>query len=129
MVLQNAYQSYKQNSITTASLEELVVLMYRGLEKFIKQGILFVEEKDVEKANNAIIKAQDIVRELMSSLDMNIEISKQLYYLYDFILSTLIQANIKKDKSKLQDALDIVTGLKEAWEQALVNIRQLKYGK
>ena len=129
MVLQNAYQSYKQNSITTASLEELVVLMYRGLEKFIKQGILFVEEKDVEKANNAIIKAQDIVRELMSSLDMNIEISKQLYNLYDFILSTLIQANIKKDKSKLQDALDIVTGLKEAWEQALVNIRQLKYGK
>lgn len=129
MVLQNAYQSYRQNSITTASPEELVVLMYRGLEKFIKQGIVFIDEKEIEKANNAIIKAQDIVKELMCALDMDIEISKQLYSLYDFILNNLVQANIKKDKNKLQEALSIVSGLNEAWEQALVTVRQMKYGK
>ncbi|MDD2574740.1 MAG: flagellar export chaperone FliS [Firmicutes bacterium] len=129
MAISNPYRSYKENSVTTACPEELVVLMYRGLEKYIKQGQIFINEKNYEKANEVLLKAQDIVSELILSLDMDIDISGQLYNLYDFILVCLREGNIKKESSRLEDALPIVTGLKEAWEGALINIRQIKYGK
>ncbi|MBA1334003.1 MAG: Flagellar biosynthesis protein FliS [Firmicutes bacterium] len=129
MAMQNPYQSYKQNCVTTVTPEELVVLVYKGLEKYLRQGIIFVEQNDVEKANNAILKAQDIINELMSSLDMNIDMSQQLYSLYDFMRSNLIQANVRKDPNKIREVLDIAAGLRESWEKALLQVRQLKYGK
>lgn len=123
------YKSYKENSVTTACPEELVVLMYRGLEKYIKQGQIYIKEGNYEKTNEVLLKAQDIVRELMFSLDMEIEMSGQLYALYDFLLNCLVEGNIKKEGSILQEALSIVSGLREAWEGALISVRQIKYGK
>ncbi|HOO11713.1 MAG TPA: flagellar export chaperone FliS [Bacillota bacterium] len=129
MGIPNAYKSYKENSVTTACPEELVVLMYRGLEKYIKQGQIYIKEGNFEKTNEVLLKAQDIVCELMSSLDMEVEISGQLYALYDFLLNCLIEGNIRKESSILQQALGIVSGLREAWEDALISVRQIKYGK
>ena len=129
MAIPNPYRTYKENSITTACPEELVVLMYRGLEKFIRQGQIHIKEGDYEKANEVLLKAQDIVSELMFSLDMEIEMSGQLYALYDFLLTCLIEGNIKKEDSVLQEALGIAAGLREAWEGALISLRQIKYGK
>lgn len=125
----NPYKSYKENSVTTACPEELVVLMYRGLEKYIKQGQLYIEAGNSEKTNEVLLKAQGIVSELMCSLDMEVEMSGQLYALYDFLLNCLIEGNIKKDSSVLQPALGIVSELREAWESALISVRQIKYGK
>ena len=125
----NPYKSYKENSVTTACPEELVVLMYRGLEKYIKQGQIYIKEGNFEKTNEVLLKAQDIVCELMFSLDMDVEMSGQLYALYDFLLNCLIEGNIKKEISILQQALGIVSGLREAWEDALISVRQIKYGK
>jgi flagellar protein FliS len=127
MVLQDPYQSYRQNSVTTATPEELVVMTYKGLERYIRQGMMFIETGDLEGANNAILKAEDILDGLRGSLDMDIEMSYQLAGLYDFLKAGLIKANIKKDVSFLTEALPIVSGLREAWEQALIRIRQLKY--
>jgi flagellar protein FliS len=115
----NAYKSYKENSVTTACPEELVVLMYRGLEKYIKQGQIYIKEGNFEKTNEVLLKAQD----------MEVEISGQLYALYDFLLNCLIEGNIRKESSILQQALGIVSGLREAWEDALISVRQIKYGK
>jgi flagellar protein FliS len=129
MAIPNSYMSYKENSITTAGPEELVVLMYKGLEKFIKQGLLYVEQRNYERANEVLLKAQDIVNELMLSLDMDMDISHQLYMLYDFVLVSIREGNVEKECSKLQGALGIVKGLREAWEGALVSVRQIKYGK
>jgi flagellar protein FliS len=129
MAIRNPYQNYRQNSVTTAGPEELVVLMYKGLEKNIKQGMLHIKQNNFEKANRVLLRGQDIVSELMMSLDMGVGISHQLYTLYDFVLSNLRDANVEKDCKKLQDVLGIITGLREAWEGALVSVRQIKYGK
>jgi flagellar protein FliS len=129
MAIPNPYLCYKENSVNTVCPEELVVLMYRGLEKYIKQGQVFIVERNYEKANEVLQKAQDIVSELMFSLDMDIGMSHQLYSLYDYLLDCLRESNIKKEVSRLKDSLPIVTGLREAWEGALVSIRQIKYGK
>lgn len=129
MAMKDPYQSYRQNSVTTAGPEELVVLMYKGLEKFIKQGILYAQQKNYERANDVLLRAQDIVSELMLSLDMDMDVSHQLYALYDFVLSSIRDGNVKKDPGVLEQTLGIVTELRKAWEGALVSVRQIKYGK
>jgi flagellar protein FliS len=129
MAIKNPYQNYRQNSVTTAGPEELVVLMYKGLEKNIKQGMLYIRQNNYEKANQVLLRGQDILNELMMSLDMSVGISHQLYTLYDFMLVNLRDGNVEKDCKKLKDVLGIITGLREAWEGALVSVRQIKYGK
>ncbi len=123
------YKQYRENAVKTSCPEELVVLMFRGLERYMKQGQLFIDEKDYEKTNAILLKAQDIVAELMVSLDMDIGMSKELYSLYDYILECLRESNVNKETTGLKEALPIVTSLREAWEGALISVRKIKYGK
>ncbi len=129
MAINNPYNNYKQNSIMTASPEELVVMMFKALEKNIRQGKQYVEDRDYENANRVILKAQDIVYELMASLDMKEEISTQLFTLYEYILNNLMEANIAKDTGILQEVLGMAAELQDSWEKALLQVRQIKYGK
>ena len=64
MAMQNPYNQYKENSIKTASPEELTLMLYNGAIKFINQGKVFIEQKNIEKANDSIKRAQDIILEL-----------------------------------------------------------------
>ncbi|RKD32340.1 flagellar export chaperone FliS [Thermohalobacter berrensis] len=119
MVMNNAYQQYQQNSIMTASPEELTLMLYNGAIKFIKQGKIFIEQNNMEKANNSIIRAQDIISELNITLNMDYEISKNLRSLYTFILDRLMQANIKKDISILDEVLPLIEELRDTWQEAM----------
>jgi len=119
MIAYNAYNQYKENSIFTASPEELTLMLYNGLIKFIMRGIDSIEKKHIEDANTNIIKAQNIVSEFMRTLDMNYEISDGLYAIYDYMLRRLIDANIKKDKEILEEVLGFAKNLRDTWEQAM----------
>lgn len=119
MIAYNAYNQYKENSIYTASPEELTLMLYNGLVKFIMRGIDSIEKKNIHDANTNIIKAQNIVSEFMNTLDMNYEISSSLYSIYDYMLRRLIDANIAKDKDILEEVLNFAKVLRDTWEQAM----------
>jgi len=119
MIAYNAYNQYKENSIYTASPEELTLMLYNGLVKFIMRGIDSIEKKNIQDANTNIIKAQNIVSEFMNTLDMNYEISSSLYSIYDYMLRRLIDANIAKDKDILEEVLNFTKVLRDTWEQAM----------
>ena len=119
MIAYNAYNQYRENSIFTASPEELTLMLYNGLVKFIMRGIDSIEKKNIEDANTNIIKAQNIVSEFMNTLDMSYEISDGLYAIYDYMLRRLIDANIKKDKEILEEVLGFAKNLRDTWEQAM----------
>lgn len=119
MAVNNPYSNYKQNAINTATPQELVLMLYDGSIKFINRAIIGIEEKNIEMANNNIIKAQNIVFELMISLDMSYEVSKDLELQYDFMHRTLIDANIKKDKELLEDVKGLITDLRDTWKEAM----------
>ncbi len=119
MIAYNAYNQYKENSIYTASPEELTLMLYNGLVKFIMRGIDSIEKKHIQDANTNIIKAQNIVSEFMNTLDMNYEISSSLYSIYDYMLRRLIDANIAKDKDILEEVLNFAKVLRDTWEQAM----------
>ena len=119
MMVNNGYNQYKESSVYTATPEELTLMLYNGLVKFIMLAQSAIDEKNIERANNSIIRAQDIVREFQVTLDMKYEVSKQLDSIYDYMNRRLIQANIKKDKDILEEVLGMAKDLRDTWTQAM----------
>jgi len=115
----NAYDTYLRNAVFTASPEELTLMLYNGLIRFIMQGQKAIEEKDIQKAHNSIIRAEDIILEFKSTLDMQYEISKYLNALYDYMYDRLVEANLTKDTAILAEVLKIAKVLRDAWAEAM----------
>ncbi|SHH20914.1 flagellar export chaperone FliS [Tepidibacter thalassicus] len=126
MAMANPYAKYKTQSINTATPEELTLKLYEGCIKFINLAMIAVDEKNIEKANSNIIKAQNIINELNITLDMKYEISENLRSLYDYLHRRLIEANIKKDKAILEEVKEFVVEFRDAWKQAMAIARRGK---
>lgn len=124
MAINNPYAKYKEQSVNTATPEELTLMLYNGCIKFINIAELAMEEKDISKANENIQKAQAIINELNITLNMDIELSENLRILYDFVNSRLIDANISKNKEHLGDAKSIVSDMRDTWKQAMALARK-----
>jgi len=124
-----AYQTYQQNSVNTASGGELTLMLYNGSRKFLKQAILDMEKKDYEAKNTNIQKAQNIIQELLITLDPKVEISKQMASLYEFMLIHLREANIENNPEKLNEVLELVTEFRDTWKQVLLKSRQEKHSQ
>lgn len=115
----NQYNQYKQNSIYTSTPEELTLMLYNGLIKFMMMAQCGLEEKDIEKAANSIIRAQDIVLHFRTTLDMNYEVSQGLDALYDYMYRRLVEANIKKEREIIDEMLGMAKELRDTWAQAM----------
>lgn len=119
MTQYNAYNQYKENSVYTASPEELTLMLYNGLIKFIMMAKTGITEKNIEKTHTSIIRAQDILTEFQNTLDMKYEVSNGLMQLYDYMKGRLINANIEKDISILDEVLQFAKELRDTWSQAM----------
>jgi len=118
----NPYQQYRTTSIQTASPAKLLLMLYEGLIVFIKRGKQEIQSGNPAQAHIAIVKAQDIITELMSNLKMEYPISQNLFQLYDYMKQRLIAANIKKDPEILDEVLTFAEELRDTWAQAAKNI-------
>lgn len=113
------YNQYKQNSIYTASPEELTLMLYNGLIKFIMKAQFSISKSDIEGANGNILRSQAIVTELAATVDEKYEISTSLIALYDYMNRRLIEANIKKNSEILEEVLTYAKQFRDTWEQAM----------
>ncbi|MDP3487442.1 MAG: flagellar export chaperone FliS [Bacillota bacterium] len=119
MALPNPYAQYQQQSIMTASPGDLTLMLYNGCIKFIKQGQVAVEQMDIQGTHTAITRAQDIILEFMSTLDMQIDLSHDLMSLYEYINQRLTEANIRKDNQVLAECSGLVTELRDTWAEVV----------
>lgn len=124
MAIINPLQNYQQNSVTTASPGELTLMLYNGCLKFITLGRQAIEENNIEVKNTNIIKAQNIIHELMVTLNMDQEISQNLMQLYDYLHRQLVQANIKNDVAILDEVSGFVTEMRDTWKEVIQINRQ-----
>lgn len=113
-------QLYQQNQIQTQPPEKLVTMLYDGATRFISQAVRAVEQKDFEKTNYYLGRAEDILTELMVTLDREAggEIAENLYNLYDFMYRWLVQANVKKDPAMMRQVERLIKELRDTWEEA-----------
>lgn len=115
--------AYKRQQIMTASPAELTLMLYNGAIRFINESVMALENGDMTKCHNSNIKAQNIVREFMLTLDMQYEISQSWASLYEYIHYRLVQANLKKDREMLVEARGLLTELRDAWHAAMKAVR------
>ena len=127
MAVNNPYQVYQQNSVTTASPGELTIMLYNGCLKFIAKAKQSIETKNIQERNTNIQKAQNIIRELMVTLDMGYDVSRSMMALYEFINQRLTDANIRNDIAALEEAEGLVKDFRDTWKQAIQINRQQQH--
>lgn len=117
--------AYKKTSVETASKEQILLMLYQAAIKNCKKAIEAIEQKNIAKKGEYIGKMQDIVVELSNSLDFEVggEVAKELASLYDYILYSSTQANIKIEKSHLEGCLKVLNTLYDGWTEAIKNLK------
>ena len=127
MAYKNALSTYKETTIKTASQGQLVVMLYDEAVKQLGKAIELLElnntqKKDpsrIEQINKSIMKTEEILTELMVSLDFEQggEISKNLFSLYTWFNRELLEANINKDIERMLTVRDMLSDLRNTWSQ------------
>jgi flagellar protein FliS len=123
----NPLNAYKETRIRTAGPGQIIIMLYSEAVKQcdIALGILDSDaRKDpsiIQRVNAAMSRTQDIVTELMASLDFESggEIAKNLFSLYIFFNRELMEANIAKDSKRIRAVRDMMDDLRGAWMETV----------
>ena len=113
----NPYAAYKKQSVTTMTPLEIVVKLYSETERELNRAVMFIDQKDFEKANKSLTKSGDLVNALRSVLDVNLPIGQNLDSLYSYFEKQIVTANMKKDKEIINELLPMIGELKDAFTQ------------
>lgn len=119
MALPNAYAQYNNSKVLTASPAELTLMLYDGAIKFCNVAIIAVEQKDIEKANNNILKVERIVDYFRQTLDMSYEVAQDFERVYAYLSQRLVEANIKKDKEILEEVNQHFHAMRDTWKEVM----------
>jgi flagellar secretion chaperone FliS len=125
------YQKYKTTSVQSASKEKILLMLYEGAIRFMKQAIVAIDRKDIAARGMNVGRAFDIVMELNNTLNHEVggDLAKNLEQLYMFVTDQLTQANIKNDKVPLQHALKTMETLYQGWVEAVEKIKREEAAK
>lgn len=110
----------------TATPEGLTLMLYNGALRFMTEGIEALKNKEREKANTSLIKAQNIISEFRITLKMEYEISHQLMPLYNYVYDCLVEGNMRDNPKKIEEAKVIIMELRNTWHEAMKISRQEK---
>ena len=119
MAGQNPYAQYNNSKILTASPAELTLMLYEGAIKFCNIAIMGIEQGDIEKAPNNIVKVQKIIEEFRATLDMKYEVAKDFDRVYVYLQKRLIDANVKKDKEILEEVAGHLREMRNTWKEVM----------
>lgn len=119
MALNNAYTQYQQNKITTASPAEITLMLYEGAIKFCNVAIMGIEQNNVSKAHNAIMRTQRIIEEFQLTLDHKYPVAKDFDEVYTYLILRLREANISKDKVILEEVLEHLRTMRDTWKEVM----------
>ncbi len=119
MALPNAYTQYNNSKVLTASPAELTLMLYDGAIKFCNIAIMGVEEKNIEKAHNNIVKTSRIIDYFRQTLDMRYPVAEDFERVYVYLARRLTEANVKKDKAILEEILMHLHTMRDTWKEVM----------
>ena len=119
----NPLNAYRETKIKTASQGKLIIMLYDEAVKQIRVAAESLEQPrpKLDLVNNSIIRAQEMVTELMVSLDFEKggDIAQSLFSLYMFFNRQLMESNLNKDAETLRRIGDMLDELRSAWAQVI----------
>ena len=116
---------YKKTAVNTASKEQILLMLYDGAIKFLHKAKLAFETKDIEQIHINLTKAERIITEFQSTLDMENggRFAEELYALYEYLNNKLFLANIKKRTDYVDEVLKHLTELRDTWREAIMKFK------
>jgi flagellar biosynthetic protein FliS len=126
MVANGYVKTYRANAVLTASPGQLVLMLYDGALKAMAIAVEAfnrpeADTRRIEVINHQLQKAQNIIIELQSGLNMEVggEFAHTMYRLYDYHNRRLFEANLRKDVTIVQEVEELVRSLRDAWAEML----------
>ena len=119
MAINNAYANYQNTKIMTASPAELTLMLYEGAIKFCNIALMGIEEKNIEKAHNNIVKVEHIIEEFQATLNHKYPVAKDFDNVYTYLLERLFEANMKKDPEILEEVLKHLRTMRDTWKEVM----------
>ncbi|EHJ48685.1 flagellar protein FliS [Solidesulfovibrio carbinoliphilus subsp. oakridgensis] len=118
--MQSAARSYFQTQVSTTTQGDLLIMLFDAALKFLGQAKEKMAEKNYAQKGILISKALDILTELQGTLNSSKggELADRLQKLYFFCSSRLLTANLKMDTAKIDEVVHILTGLRDAFNEA-----------
>lgn len=117
---QRGYGQYQRVQAETSSPGQLVVLLYQGCVRFTHRGRLALEASDWDSARVSLMRAQDIVADLIGSLNLEAgDVAVNLLRLYEYLHRRLVEANVRRDVAAALEVETLVRSLIPAWEEAV----------
>ncbi|HET6171000.1 MAG TPA: flagellar export chaperone FliS [Gaiellales bacterium] len=111
-----ARQAYTESSVMTASPEQLVVMLYDGAIRFLRQSAEAMRVGNREQSRSKMSRAEEVIDELNYSLDMSYgEVPQNLRMLYQFAKRQLIRANLDSDADRIDSVGRMFADLRESW--------------
>jgi flagellar protein FliS len=127
LAYKSALSTYKETRIKTASQGQLIIMLYDEAVKQLDRGLELLQlnksgKKDpgrIEQIGKAVLKTQEIITELMVSLDFEQggDISRNLFALYTWFNRELLEANIGQDMQKITVVRNLLAELRGAWQE------------
>jgi flagellar protein FliS len=111
-------QAYRDSSVLTASPEQLVVMLYDGVGRFLKQAEVTMAEGTYDRAHDRLNRAEAIIDELLATLDMDQgSVAERLQSIYVYCKRCLVEARRDRDAAKITLVARLLCELREAWAQ------------
>jgi len=118
-----SHAAYRRGTVLAATPGQLVVLLYDGARRFLRQAASAMREGEVERAHTALRYGERIIRHLDATLDFEQgEIPQRLHSIYVFHLAQLNAARISQDPAKVEEVGDLLGDLREAWSQVVAEV-------
>lgn len=111
--------AYKQQSILTATPGQLVVMLYDGCLRFLNQAAYAMRGGDVTESNARLSRAEAIIEELHSTLDMEKGgvVASRLQGIYVFCSKHLLEARMNREPENIEKVSELLSELRDAWAQ------------
>jgi flagellar secretion chaperone FliS len=111
-------QAYRESAILTAPPERLVVMLYDGARRFLRQAAAAMREHDVPTAHDRLRRAEAILDHLLATLDMSQgEVAERLEAIYVFCRRLLAEGRMKQDPAVPEKVSELLGELRDAWAQ------------
>jgi flagellar secretion chaperone FliS len=117
------YSAYKRVDVETASQGKLVVMLFNGAIQRAEEAKRQLEKGHMNGIHSNLIRAQEIVAELRSALNLQAgPIAQSLDQSYEYFQHLLIQANVRKDAAPIDECIELMTGVRDAWKEAYAKV-------
>ena len=114
-----AYNATKIDAMVfEATPHKLIDMLFTGAKEALVQALRALDRNDIEAKGKKLSKAVEILLHLQTILDKENggDVAENLNELYLYMVSTLIDANRRKDGSKIEEVIGLLDTISDGWQ-------------